>query len=36
VRSPSEVQPGDELVTTVAEGTVRSTVLPASTVERDG
>jgi exodeoxyribonuclease VII large subunit len=36
VRSPEEVQPGDELVTQVRDGAVRSTVTPASTVDGDG
>lgn len=36
VRSPADVAPGDELVTTVADGSVRSTVVGASTVEPDG
>jgi exodeoxyribonuclease VII large subunit len=36
VRSPDEVAPGDELLTQVAAGTVRSTVAPTSTVDGDG
>ena len=36
VRSPDEVAPGDELLTQVAAGTVRSTVAPTSTVDADG
>jgi exodeoxyribonuclease VII large subunit len=36
VRSPDEVTAGDELLTQVAAGTVRSTVAPTSTVDVDG
>jgi exodeoxyribonuclease VII large subunit len=36
VRSPDQVRPGDELVTQVEHGPVRSTVTPASTVGTDG
>lgn len=36
VRAPDDVAPGDELRTQVAQGTVRSTVSPTSTVDADG
>jgi exodeoxyribonuclease VII large subunit len=36
VRSPAEVAAGDELVTQVRDGSLRSTVTPASTVDADG